>query len=35
MVHSGRQVAEDEQPLVLVEAKVVFRIVEEIEQRTS
>ena len=35
VVHSGRQVAEHEQPLVLVESEVVLGVVEEVEEGSA
>ena len=35
VVHSGREVAQNEEPFVLVQAEVVFRIVQQVEQRPT
>ena len=35
VVHSGREVTQNEEPFVLVQAEVVFRIVQQVEQRPT
>ncbi len=32
VVHSGRKVTQNEEPLVLVQTEVVFRVVQQVEQ---